>query len=97
MEQLTHRKRVHPIREIAPHQAVTGAAEGIEARASRGEDADIVGVDIEEPLEEVAPLPVPVNFIEGHHGEPCQGVDSGRVPRVAMDLTDTRQPGFRAA
>ncbi len=50
--------------EVTPHQAVAAAAEDVQAGTARDHDPSLIGVGVEEPLQERLPLPVLVQFVE---------------------------------
>lgn len=70
MQDLGHRERVHPVWEVAPHQAFAAATVGVHAAAARHDDPDPVLVGAEEPLQELLPSRVLVQLVEQHRGEP---------------------------
>ena len=77
-------KRMHPIREIASHQAVAAAAVHIHAAAAGHRDAYPIGVGVEEALEELLPARELVQLVEKHHGsglgQPVQPEPSDEIP-----------------
>ena len=57
---------MHPIGEIAPHQAVASPAVDVETPAARDRDTRLIGVGVEEALEEGLPAWELVQFVEQH-------------------------------
>ena len=80
------RERVHPIREIASHQAVAATAVHIHAAAARHRDAYPVGMGVEEALEELLPARELVQLVEEDHGnglgQPVQPEPADEIPRA---------------
>ena len=65
-QQLAHGKRMHPIRIIPSHQAVTDLLIDIQPRTPGYENTCVFPVAIEEALEELLPLRIMMQFIKRH-------------------------------
>jgi hypothetical protein len=77
IDELTDRERMHPIEQIAPHEAVAPPAVDVETGTPGHEELRSCPVGVEEPLEKRLPLSVLVDLIdEGHPGRRRQPLES---------------------
>src|SRR6185312_3546347 len=78
------------------HQAVSSAPEDIQPRTPRYDDPDLLGIAVEEALEEVLPLCILVQLVNHHHRRlrpgPIQlelsGERGGAAQNLALILED---------
>ena len=71
VDQLGDGERVHPVGEVAPHQAVSAALVDVHPRGPRRENPALLPPDVEEALEECLPPSVLVDLVE--HDERPRG------------------------
>jgi len=69
-EALGHAEGVHPVEEVASHQAVPSPSVDVEPGAAGDDDPQFlaVGMDVEESLEEALPSTVLMDLVEDHLG-----------------------------
>ena len=68
---LGDRERMHPIREVPPHQAVAAAAVDVQAAAPGDDDAQPVRVGVVQPLQERLPARELVQLVEEEQRARC--------------------------